>query len=64
MVGPEAFTEVRYLAFERMRQTLGVITETAADFWAQFGRDSGGLIRGNCNARSPMTGSTPSWPPR
>jgi pyruvate ferredoxin oxidoreductase alpha subunit len=32
MVGPEAFTEVRYLAYERMRQALGVITETAADF--------------------------------
>jgi pyruvate ferredoxin oxidoreductase alpha subunit len=45
MVGPEAFTEVRYLAFERMRQALGVIAETAADFQAQFGRDSGGLLR-------------------
>ena len=45
MVGPEAFTEVRYLAYERMRQALGVITETAADFRAQFGRDSGGLVR-------------------
>jgi len=45
MVGPEAFTEVRYLAFERMREALDVITETAADFSAQFGRDSGGLIR-------------------
>jgi pyruvate ferredoxin oxidoreductase alpha subunit len=45
MVGPEAFTEVRYLAYERMRQALGVITETAADFRTQFGRDSGGLVR-------------------
>jgi pyruvate ferredoxin oxidoreductase alpha subunit len=45
MVGPEAFTEVRYLAFEHMRQALDVITETAADFSARFGRDSGGLIR-------------------
>ena len=45
MVGPEAFTEVRYLAYERMRQALGVIAETAADFRAQFGRDSGGLVR-------------------
>src|SRR5436305_10303738 len=45
MVGPEAFTEVRYLAYERMRQALGVITETAADFRTQFGRDSGGLLR-------------------
>ena len=32
MVGPEAFTEVRYLAHERMRQALGVIQATAADF--------------------------------
>ena len=38
MVGPEAFTEVRYLAFERMRQSLGVIQTTAADFAAEFGR--------------------------
>jgi pyruvate ferredoxin oxidoreductase alpha subunit len=45
MVGPEAFTEVRYLAYERMRQALGVITETAGDFRARFGRDSGGLVR-------------------
>jgi pyruvate ferredoxin oxidoreductase alpha subunit len=45
MVGPEAFTEVRYLAYERMRQALGVITETAVDFRARFGRDSGGLVR-------------------
>jgi pyruvate ferredoxin oxidoreductase alpha subunit len=50
MVGPEAFTEVRYLAFERMRQSLGVIQTTAADFAAEFGRPSvgldwGGLVR-------------------
>jgi pyruvate ferredoxin oxidoreductase alpha subunit len=45
MVGPEAFTEVRYLAFERMRQSLGVIADTSADFAAGFGRDSGGLVR-------------------
>ena len=45
MVGPEAFTEVRYLAFERMRQSLDTIAATAADFAAQFGRDSGGLVR-------------------
>jgi pyruvate ferredoxin oxidoreductase alpha subunit len=45
MVGPEAFTEVRYLAFERMRQSLGVIAATSADFAARFGRDSGGLVR-------------------
>jgi pyruvate ferredoxin oxidoreductase alpha subunit len=45
MVGPEAFTEVRYLAFERMQQALEVIPAVAADFAAQFGRDSGGLVR-------------------
>jgi len=45
MVGPEAFTEVRYLAYERMRQALGVIQATAADFATGFGRESGGLVR-------------------
>jgi pyruvate ferredoxin oxidoreductase alpha subunit len=45
MVGPEAFTEVRYLAHERMQQTLQVIPSVAAEFSAQFGRDSGGLVR-------------------
>ena len=45
MVGPEAFTEVRYLAYQRMRQALEVIPEVAADFAARFGRSSGGLVR-------------------
>ena len=45
MVGPEAFTEVRYLAFERMRQALDVIPAVEADFGAQFGRGSGGLVK-------------------
>jgi pyruvate ferredoxin oxidoreductase alpha subunit len=45
MVGPEAFTEVRYLAYERMRQALAVIPATADAFAQQFGRDSGGLVR-------------------
>jgi pyruvate ferredoxin oxidoreductase alpha subunit len=45
MVGPEAFTEVRYLAFERMRQALEVIPATAAAFADRFGRESGGLVR-------------------
>jgi pyruvate ferredoxin oxidoreductase alpha subunit len=45
MVGPEAFTEVRYLAFERMRQALQLIPDVAADFRRQFGRPSGGLVR-------------------
>ena len=45
MVGPEAFTEVRYLAFERMRRALDVIPAAEADFGAQFGRGSGGLVK-------------------
>jgi len=45
MVGPEAFTEVRFLADERMRQALELIPEVAADFARQFGRESGGLVR-------------------
>ena len=45
MVGPEAFTEVRYLAHERMQQALQVIPAVAAEFGERFGRDSGGLVR-------------------
>ncbi|MFN0280836.1 MAG: transketolase C-terminal domain-containing protein [Kineosporiaceae bacterium] len=44
MVGPEAFTEVRYLAFHRQLEALRRIPEIAADFAARFGRDSGGLL--------------------
>jgi pyruvate ferredoxin oxidoreductase alpha subunit len=45
MVGPEAFTEVRYLGFERMRQALELIPAVEADFGARFGRGSGGLVK-------------------
>jgi pyruvate ferredoxin oxidoreductase alpha subunit len=45
MVGPEAFTEVRYLAHVRQGQALRLIPEVAAEFAAEFGRDSGGLVR-------------------
>jgi pyruvate ferredoxin oxidoreductase alpha subunit len=45
MVGPEAFTEVRYLAHQRMRQALELIPVIAAGFGRQFSRDSGGLVR-------------------
>ena len=45
MVGPEAFTEVRYLAYERMRRALQVIPAVADEFDAEFGRPSGGLVR-------------------
>ncbi len=44
MVGPEAFTEVRYLAFHRQLEALRRIPEVAAEFAAAFGRDSGGLL--------------------
>jgi len=45
MVGPEAFTEVRYLAHAKQMQALELIPQLAAEFQQQFGRDSGGLIR-------------------
>jgi pyruvate ferredoxin oxidoreductase alpha subunit len=45
MVGPEAFTEVRYLAHARQNQALRLIPEVAAAFASEFGRDSGGLVR-------------------
>ncbi len=45
MVGPEAFTEVRYLAHARQNQALALIPEVAAAFAGEFGRDSGGLVR-------------------
>ncbi len=44
MVGPEAFTEVRYLAHEKQLQALDVIPEIAAEFQRRFGREAGGLI--------------------
>lgn len=46
MVGPEAFTEVRYLAHYKQTQALELIERDARDFKAAFGRDSGGLLRG------------------
>ncbi|GAA0927479.1 pyruvate synthase subunit PorA [Kribbella koreensis] len=45
MVGPDAFTEVRYLAHDKQMQALDLIPAVAADFGAAFGRDSGGLVR-------------------
>ena len=44
MVGPEAFTEVRYLAHVKQMQALDLIPAWAAEFREAFGRDSGGLI--------------------
>jgi len=45
MVGPEAFTEVRYLAHHKQLRALTLIPQLCAEFKEQFGRDSGGLIR-------------------
>jgi pyruvate ferredoxin oxidoreductase alpha subunit len=45
MVGPEAFTEVRYLMHAKQLQALDAIPPLAAEFEAAFGRPSGGLVR-------------------
>ena len=45
MVGPEAFTEVRYLAHHKQFQALQIISDQAVEFEAIFGRNSGGLIK-------------------
>jgi len=45
MVGPEAFTEVRYLAHMRQLDALTEIPRVADEFARVFGRSSGGLVR-------------------
>ncbi|NUR96548.1 MAG: pyruvate ferredoxin oxidoreductase [Kribbellaceae bacterium] len=45
MVGPDAFTEVRYLACADQLKALDVIPRTADEFAGQFGRPAGGLAR-------------------
>ena len=45
MVGPEAFTEVRYLMHAKQMEALDVIPEIASTFSQAFGRSSGGLVR-------------------
>ncbi len=45
MVGPEAFTEVRYLMHAKQMQALDLIPGIASEFAQAFGRPSGGLIR-------------------
>ena len=45
MVGPEAFTEVRFLQHYKQNLALRLIPELAAEFRARFGRNSGGLLR-------------------
>jgi pyruvate ferredoxin oxidoreductase alpha subunit len=45
LVGPEAFSEVRYLAHAKQLQALDLIPQVAADFGNAFDRLSGGLVR-------------------
>jgi pyruvate ferredoxin oxidoreductase alpha subunit len=45
MVGPEAFTEVKYLMHARQLQSLDAIPRIADAFTEVTGRDSGGLLR-------------------
>jgi pyruvate ferredoxin oxidoreductase alpha subunit len=45
MVGPEAFTEVKYLAHYKQMQALDLIPDIAAVFEHELGRVSGGLLR-------------------
>jgi pyruvate ferredoxin oxidoreductase alpha subunit len=46
MVGPEAFTEVKYLMHAKQMLALDVVPRIAADFAEEFKRESGGLVRG------------------
>ncbi len=46
MVGPEAFSEVKYLMHAKQMQALDLIPEIAAEFKQTFGREAGGLISG------------------
>jgi pyruvate ferredoxin oxidoreductase alpha subunit len=46
MVGPEAFSEVKYLMHAKQMEALDVIPQIATDFERSFGRPSGGLVRG------------------
>ncbi|HUA83474.1 MAG TPA: transketolase C-terminal domain-containing protein [Bryobacteraceae bacterium] len=45
MVGPEAFTEVRYLSHHKQLRALERIPVLSEEFREQFGRASGGLLR-------------------
>ncbi len=46
MVGPEAFTEVKYMAHKKTQLAIEVIPRVANEFQEVFGRSTGGLIRG------------------
>jgi pyruvate ferredoxin oxidoreductase alpha subunit len=45
MVGPEAFSEVRYLQHYKQTLALRLLPEFSAAFKARFGREAGGLLR-------------------
>ena len=45
MVGPEAFTEVKYLMHAKQQLALEAVPRLAGEFEQAFGRDSGGLLR-------------------
>ena len=45
MVGPEAYTEVRYLAHHRQLQALELIPQVQKEWEEIFHRDSGGLVK-------------------
>lgn len=45
MVGPEAFTEVRYLMHDQQLAALDELPRIQRDFQGVFGRDTGGLVR-------------------
>jgi pyruvate ferredoxin oxidoreductase alpha subunit len=45
MVGPEAFTEVKYLMHAKQQLALATVPQLADEFERDFGRRSGGLLR-------------------
>ncbi len=45
MVGPEAFTEVKYLMHAKQMQALDALPRISGEFAESFGRESGGLVR-------------------
>lgn len=45
MVGPDAFTEVRFLQHYKQNIALRLLPELAAEFEERFGREAGGLLR-------------------
>lgn len=45
IVGPDAFSEVRYFAHQKHMEALDCIPSIAGEFAEAFGRESGGLVR-------------------